>query len=45
MTLACLLHATSESYISDIIRPLKVHLTNYLEIEKKHLTRSSIKLL
>lgn len=31
--LACLLHDASEAYISDIIRPVKKHLTNYLEIE------------
>ena len=31
--LAALLHDASEAYISDIIRPVKVHLTNYLEIE------------
>lgn len=34
MILACLLHDASEAYISDIIRPVKVHLTNYLEIEE-----------
>jgi len=33
--LACLLHDASESYISDIIRPVKVHLTNYYEIEER----------
>ena len=31
--LACLLHDASECYISDVIRPVKVHLQNYLEIE------------
>ena len=31
--LACLLHDASEGYISDIIRPVKIYLTNYLEIE------------
>ena len=31
--LACLLHDASEAYLSDIIRPVKVHLSNYLEIE------------
>lgn len=31
--LGCLLHDASEAYISDIIRPVKHHLTNYLEIE------------
>lgn len=35
MILACLLHDASEAYISDIIRPVKVHLANYLEIEEK----------
>ena len=33
LVLACLLHDASEAYISDIIRPVKVHLSNYLEIE------------
>lgn len=33
VVLACLLHDASEAYISDIIRPVKHHLTNYLEIE------------
>lgn len=32
---ACLLHDASEAYISDIIRPVKCHLSNYLEIESK----------
>ena len=35
MQLACLLHDASEAYISDIIRPVKEHLNNYLEIEAK----------
>lgn len=35
LQLACLLHDASEAYISDIIRPVKVHLSNYLEIEGK----------
>lgn len=34
MILACLFHDASEAYISDIIRPIKIHLTNYLEIEE-----------
>lgn len=33
--LACLLHDASEAYISDVIRPVKKHLTNYFEIEEK----------
>lgn len=33
LVLACLLHDASEAYLSDIIRPVKVHLSNYLEIE------------
>ena len=33
MALACLLHDASEAYISDIIRPVKIYLNNYLEIE------------
>jgi hypothetical protein len=32
--LGCLLHDASEAYISDIIRPVKKHLINYLEIEE-----------
>lgn len=32
--LGCLLHDASEAYIADIIRPVKEHLGNYLEIEK-----------
>lgn len=35
MILACLLHDASEAYISDIIRPVKIHLDNYREIEEK----------
>ena len=33
--LACLLHDASESYISDIIRPVKKNLPNYFLIESK----------
>ena len=33
LQLACLLHDASEAYISDIIRPVKAYLSNYLEIE------------
>lgn len=32
--LACLLHDASEAYLSDIVRPIKDALTNYLKIEK-----------
>lgn len=35
MVLACLLHDASEAYLSDIIRPVKAHLHNYLEIEEQ----------
>ncbi len=31
--LACLLHDASEAYLADITRPVKQHLSNYLEIE------------
>lgn len=34
LQLICLLHDASEAYISDIIRPVKTHLTNYLSIEQ-----------
>lgn len=34
VVLACLLHDASEAYISDIIRPVKRHLRNYIEIEE-----------
>ena len=33
--LACLLHDASEAYLSDITRPVKHNLANYLEIEHK----------
>lgn len=33
--LGCLLHDASEAYLSDITRPIKGLLTNYLSIEKK----------
>jgi hypothetical protein len=33
LKLAALLHDASEAYLSDVIRPIKSHLTNYLEIE------------
>lgn len=34
VVLGCLLHDASEAYISDIIRPVKRHLANYVEIEE-----------
>ena len=33
--LVCLLHDASEAYIADIIRPVKVHLSEYYKIESK----------
>jgi hypothetical protein len=33
--IACLLHDASEAYLSDITRPVKSHLPNYREIEKR----------
>lgn len=33
LKLAALLHDASEAYLSDVIRPIKSHLSNYLEIE------------
>jgi len=33
--IACLLHDASEAYLSDITRPVKNHLPNYKEIEKR----------
>jgi len=33
--IACLLHDASEAYLSDITRPVKTHLPNYKEIEKR----------
>ena len=35
VAMACLLHDGSEAYLSDITRPLKRHLPEYLEAEKK----------
>lgn len=34
VVLSCLLHDATECYISDVIRPVKQHLSNYNEIEK-----------
>lgn len=36
--LACLLHDASESYMSDVPRPFKQYLTDYIEFEEKLLT-------
>ena len=33
--LGCLLHDASEAYLSDVIRPIKPHLTGYYEIEAR----------
>ena len=33
--LGCLLHDASEAYISDITRPIKPHISGYLEIESR----------
>lgn len=33
--LSALLHDASEAYLSDVIRPIKPHLANYLEIEQR----------
>lgn len=35
VALACLLHDASEAYMADIIRPVKKHLSQYLEVEEK----------
>lgn len=37
--LACLIHDGSEAYISDIIRPVKIYLDNYVEIEDRILAK------
>lgn len=33
--LACLLHDASEAYLADVTRPVKKHMTMYLQIEKQ----------
>ena len=33
--LGCLLHDASEAYLSDVTRPIKSHLTEYLIVEEK----------
>ena len=33
--LGCLLHDAGEAYLSDVIRPIKPHLTGYYEIEER----------
>lgn len=38
IVLGCLLHDAGEAYISDIIRPVKRYLPNYMELEDKILT-------
>lgn len=38
VVLGCLIHDAGEAYISDIIRPVKKHLPNYMEIEDKILS-------
>lgn len=35
LALACLLHDASEAYIADITRPVKKHMTMYLQIEEQ----------
>ena len=35
VVLACLLHDGSEAYLSDIVRPLKKHLPEYMEAEER----------
>ena len=43
MQLACLIHDASEAYISDIVRPVKRHLSNYLEIEQMIMEKAAEK--
>lgn len=33
LQLACLLHDASEAFLADVIRPVKPHLSNYMQIE------------
>lgn len=35
VVLGCLVHDASEAYLSDIIRPVKKHLSNYMELEDR----------
>lgn len=35
LVLGCLIHDASEAYVSDIIRPVKQHLSGYMEIEDR----------
>jgi hypothetical protein len=35
LELATLMHDAAEAYLQDVIRPVKVHLTNYVEIENR----------
>ena len=41
LVLACLLHDASEAYISDIIRPVKIHLDNMLRGELREMIVST----
>ena len=34
LKLTTLMHDSSEAYLSDVVRPIKMHLTNYIDIEK-----------
>ncbi len=35
LVLACLLHDASEAYLSDVTRPVKKHLQQYIDLEKR----------
>ena len=39
LQLACLLHDAGEAYLADVIRPVKVHLSNYSAIEEAVMRR------